>query len=85
MGTPRLQVRAVLLSQPACSIAMAVLCSSHVEAEPVAGKPSQYPTDLFLLPVLLQVISHDEREHENHFYLTFSLCWVNPEEDGGTQ
>lgn len=49
------------------------------------GWKTQYPTDLLLLPVLLQVISDDEREHGNHFCLTFSLCWVNPEEDGGTQ
>lgn len=41
--------------------------------------------DLFLLPVLLQAISDDETEHGNRFCLTSSLCWVNPEEDGGTQ
>lgn len=50
----------------------------------VCGWKTQYPTDLFLLPALLQVIS-DERERGDNFDLTFSLCWVNPEEDGGTQ
>lgn len=57
----------------------------QARASRACGCKTQYPTDVFLLPVLLQVISDDERERGNHFYLTFSLCWVNPEEDDGTQ
>lgn len=71
VGTPRLQVRAVLLSQQSCSIAIAVLSSSHVESR-ACGWKTQYPTDLFLLPELLQAISHDERENMEIIFISLS-------------
>lgn len=84
VGTPRLQGQHCP-SLPSCM--QHCHCSVVLQARGTRACrwKTQYPVDLFFLPVLLQEISDEEREHGNHFYLTFSLCWVNAEEDGGTE